>query len=397
MSGYFRHRCVNHVNQASISADPLSDTVPVLVAPSAEQSRIADVLDELFSDLDAGVAALERVQGKLKLYRASVLKAAVEGALTVEWRAQHPHTESATELLKRFLAERRRRWEEDQLAKFKAKDQEPPKNWKAKYKEPVAPDTTNLPLLPEGWCWASLDQIGQLDRGRSKHRPRDAQFLYGGTYPFIQTGDVRKARQYLREHSQTYSEAGLKQSRLWAAETLCITIAANIAETAILSYPACFPDSVVGVLFEPSLISVRFVELFIRSTKTRMSAYAPATAQKNINNEILRALAVPFPPFQEQHAIVDAAEDQLSVVDHLGDDLGATDKLKNAQALRQAILRHAFTGRLVPQDPKDEPASELLKRIVAEREARAREYAGRKLGGARNRKRRASRGGLLPA
>jgi type I restriction enzyme, S subunit len=89
-----------------------------------------------------------------------------------------------------------------------------------------------------------------------------------GPYPFIQTGDVKKARQYVREHSQTYSEAGLKQSRLWPAETLCITIAANIAETAILSYPTCFPDSVVGVLFDPSLIIVRFVDLFIRSVKT---------------------------------------------------------------------------------------------------------------------------------
>ena len=132
--------------------------LPVPVAPSAEQYRIADALDELFSDLDAGVAALERVREKLKLYRASVLKAAVEGALTAEWRAQHPYTEPASELLKRILTERRRRWEEDQLAKFKAKGQEPPKNWKAKYKEPVAPDTTNLPPLPEGWCWVTLNE-----------------------------------------------------------------------------------------------------------------------------------------------------------------------------------------------------------------------------------------------
>jgi type I restriction enzyme, S subunit len=348
------------------------------LAPRREQQRITDTLDELFSDLDAGVAALERVREKLKLYRASVLKAAVEGALTAEWRAQHPHTEHATELLKRILLERRRRWEEDQIAKFKAKGQEPPKNWKPRYKEPVAPDTTDLPPLPEGWCWASLDQIGRLDRGRSKHRPRDAAFLYDGPYPFIQTGDVRKARQYLVEHSQTYSEAGLKQSRLWPVETLCITIAANIAETAILSYPACFPDSVVGVLFELSLASVRYVELFIRSARTRISAYAPATAQKNINNEILRVLAIPLPPFSEQQAIVEAAEDQLSVIDHLEAELEA--KLASAQALQQAILGHAFTGQLVPQDPNDEPASELLKRIAAELEARAREIAAAKQG-----------------
>jgi len=95
--------------------------LPIAVAPRAEQSRIADTLDEVFSDLDAGVATLERVQEKLKLYRASVFKAAVEGALTAGWRVQHPHVEPASELLKRILAERRRHWEEQQLAKFKAK------------------------------------------------------------------------------------------------------------------------------------------------------------------------------------------------------------------------------------------------------------------------------------
>ncbi|MBI2504905.1 MAG: restriction endonuclease subunit S [Candidatus Latescibacteria bacterium] len=344
---------------------------PVPIAPVDEQSRIADILDELFSDLDAGVAALERARAKLKLYRTSVLKAAVEGALTAGWRAQHPDTEPAAELLQRILAERRQRWEEGQLARYEAKGQAPPKNWKAKYKEPVGPDTDALPGLPEGWCWASLDQLGQIDRGRSKHRPRDAVFLYGGPYPFIQTGDVRKAQQYLRAHSQTYSEAGLKQSRLWPAETLCITIAANIAETAILSYPACFPDSIVGVVVVPSLVSVRYVEFFLQSARTRISAYAPATAQKNINNEILRALAIPLPSFQEQQAITDIVEDQLSVIDHLETELDA--KLKSAQALRQSILRHAFTGQLVPQDPGDEPAAALLRRIAAEREARERQ------------------------
>jgi len=144
---------ISNVNTTKVKALHLT------LAPLREQSRIADGLDELFSDLDAGVAALEQVREKLKLYRASVLKAAVEGTLTTEWRAQHPHTEPASELLERILAERRRRWEQDQLAKFKAKGQEPSKNWKAKYKGPVAPDIANLPLLPVGWCWATLDQL----------------------------------------------------------------------------------------------------------------------------------------------------------------------------------------------------------------------------------------------
>ncbi len=109
------------------------------VAPIAEQQRISDALDELLSDLDAGVEALQRAQAKLALYRASVLKAAVQGDLTAEWRNQHPDAEPASVLLQRILVERRQRWEQEQLRKFKAAGKTPPANWKAKYKEPVAP------------------------------------------------------------------------------------------------------------------------------------------------------------------------------------------------------------------------------------------------------------------
>lgn len=364
-------RFASHINAGDrprVDFDQLA-VFKLFLPPAPEQLRIAEALDELLSDLDAGVTALQHAKTKLALYRASVLKAAVDGTLTAEWREAHPHVESASELLARILVERRRKWEDEQLRKFEEAGRKPPKNWKAKYREPVGPETARLRSIPKGWCWASLDQLGMLDRGRSKHRPRDAEFLYGGPYPFIQTGDVKRARQYVREHSQTYSDAGLRQSRLWPAETLCVTIAANIAESAILAYPACFPDSVVGVRFEPSLVAVRYVEVFMRSVKEAVEAYAPATAQKNINNQILRAVAIALPSFEEQQAIVEAVEDQCSVIDHIDDAL--TTKVKEAQALRQAILRHAFIGRLVPQDPNDEPASELLKRIAAERTARA--------------------------
>ena len=142
----------------NISLEDLRD-ISVPVPPFVEQLRIAEALDELFSDLDAAVAALERVRAKLKLYRASVLKAAVEGALTAEWREQHRHTEPASELLKRILVERRRRWEEEQLSKFKEKGKDPPKDWKTKYKEPVAIDAGKLPALSDGWLWSSGDAL----------------------------------------------------------------------------------------------------------------------------------------------------------------------------------------------------------------------------------------------
>ena len=98
------------------------------------------------------------------------------------------------------------------------------------------------------WMPRTLDELGYVSRGRSRHRPRDAAHLYGGPYPFIQTGDIKHANLYVTDYSQTYTEAGLAQSRLWKAGALCITIAANIADTAILGIDACFPDSVIGFI-----------------------------------------------------------------------------------------------------------------------------------------------------
>ena len=147
MSSYFRHRCANYVNQASIAATPLSSMVPIVVAPFPEQSRIGEALDELFSDLDAGVAPLDKVRDKLKLYRTSVLKAAVAGALTADWRARHPQVESASVLLERVLVERRRRWEESQLRKLTERGRTLPKRWKGRYKDSVGPDTLIHPLI----------------------------------------------------------------------------------------------------------------------------------------------------------------------------------------------------------------------------------------------------------
>ena len=158
------------------------------LAPVAEQSRIADALDELLSDLEAGVAALERTRAKLKLYRASVLKAAVEGTLTANWRAQHPHTEPATEPLRRIRIERRRRWEEDQVARFKAKNQAPPKNWRARYQEPEAADMANLPSLAKEWCWISLETLIIEGPQNGLYLPST---LYGRGVPIVQIDDFQ--------------------------------------------------------------------------------------------------------------------------------------------------------------------------------------------------------------
>jgi type I restriction enzyme S subunit len=153
---------------------------------------------------------------------------------------------------------------------------------------------------------------------------------------------------------------------LWPAGTLCITIAANIAETAILTFDACFPDSVVGFLPADDSVSARFLEAFLCTVQKYLEAYAPATAQKNINLETLSEVAVPLPPPAEQEQIVALVEERLSQIDSAEKTIDA--ELIRSKRLRQSILKRAFEGQLVPQDPKDEPASVLLERIKATRE-----------------------------
>lgn len=333
--------------------------------PAAEQARIVETLDSMLSRLDSAVANLEAAQRKLKAYRASVLKAAVEGRL-VPTEAELARTESrsyepANVLLGRILNERRRRWEEAELAKMKAAGKTPNDDkWKAKYSEPEPPDVDSLPSLPEGWCWSTMPQLGEINRGKSKHRPRNDPRLLGGRYPFVQTGDVRRADTWLRDFTATYSDFGLAQSRLWPAGTLCITIAANIAETAILTFDACFPDSVVGfAASEPVL--VRYVEMFLRTAKQDLDRYAPATAQKNINLETLERVAVPLPPLAEQGRMIEELDRILSIGSVVEGSI--VQQTLRSGRLRQAILSIAFEGKLVDQDPADEAADVLLSRL----------------------------------
>lgn len=141
------------------------------------------------------------------------------------------------------------------------------------------------------WSEKSIDQLGFVSRGRSRHRPRDAVHLYGGQYPFVQTGDVKHAGLYLTDYSQTYSEEGLAQSKLWPVGTLCITIAANIADTSILAIDACFPDSVIGFIPDPDKADARFVKyLFDAVLKLQYRQFTQGAAQDNLSQAKLLAL-----------------------------------------------------------------------------------------------------------
>ena len=333
------------------------EDISLPLPPLPEQRRIVAEIEKQFTRLDASVAALRRTRANLKRYRASVLHSAGSGELVPTEaelaRAEGREYEPADVLLERILAERRAHWEAQEKRR-------------GKYQEPAAPDTSNLPPLPEGWVWVTLPQLGELNRGKSKHRPRNDARLLGGSYPFVQTGDVKHSNGWITQHSQTYSEFGLAQSRLWPTGTLCITIAANIADTGILSYPACFPDSVVGFVAD-ELVAVKFFELFIRTQRDNLEQFAPATAQKNINLQVLSELVVPLPPLAEQHRIVAEVERRLSVIQQA--EAAVEASLHRAERLRQSILKRAFSGQLAPQDPDDEPASVLLERIRAQREA----------------------------
>ncbi len=160
---------------------------------------------------------------------------------------------------------------------------------------------------PMKWPVEKLTTLGSLDRGVSKHRPRNAPELLGGNHPLIQTGDVANSDGYIRSHTSTYSDLGLRQSRKWPRGTLCITIAANIAKTGILTFDACFPDSVVG--FKAHTVeSTQFVRVWLSFLQKTLEDSAPESAQKNINLEILRNLPVPVPPAKLQSDFKDRVE-----------------------------------------------------------------------------------------
>lgn len=192
---------------------------------------------------------------------------------------------------------------------------------------------------PMKWEERTLEDIGTLDRGVSKHRPRNAPELLGGEYPLIQTGDIANSGGYIRDFTNTYSEIGLRQSKLWPKGTLCITIAANIANTGILMFDSCFPDSVVG--FTPNNNSTaEFVQSLLGFLRNMLDAKASQVAQKNINLKILRALVIPCPPLQLQKKYSKIAEKIEA------QKRGLIMELKKLDTLFVSLQQQAFRGEL---------------------------------------------------
>ena len=186
------------------------------------------------------------------------------------------------------------------------------------------------------WKECKLEDLGLLQRGRSRHRPRYAFHLYGGKYPFIQTGEIREARKYVTKFEQTYSEAGLAQSKIWPKGTLCITISANIAELAILSFDACFPDSVLGFIPNNELADLDFIYYTLTHFQKELKHVGEGSVQDNINLGTFQNVLFPIPPLPEQRAIA-------SVLSSLDDKIDLLHRQnKTLEAMAETLFRQWF-------------------------------------------------------
>ncbi len=344
----------------------------LVLPPISEQARIVEKLEELLSDLDAGVAELKTAQKKLVQYRQSLLKAAVEGALTAEWRRTHQPEETGTQLLDRILEQRRANWEAKQLAKFQQQGKTPPKGWQDKYPEPVKPDTSNLPKLPEGWVWASLDMLGEIASGVAKGTKRNPEIPVREV-PYLRVANVQRgfldlseiktilatepdiAELTLQSGDILFNEGGdrdkLGRGWIWRGEVSnCIHQNHVFRMRPFLSeiVPECISHH--GNTFGKTWFQ---------------NAGKQTTNLASINMTMLRIFPVPLAPANEQQEILSLLQLQLENLDQ--QEKSVALGLRQSAAQRKNILKAAFSGQLVPQDPNDEPASVLLERIQAER------------------------------
>ena len=333
--------------------------------PLPEQHRIVAEIEKQFTRLDSSVAALKRAQANLKRYRASVLKSACEGTLVPTEaevaRAEGRDYEPADVLLQRILTERRARW--------KSQDKR-----KGKYKEPVAPDTSELPELPEGWVWATAGQlVSKSEYGTS------VKCDYGSVGPpilripnivggAIKLDDVKYATKPISLDLDSSLQPGdILMCRTNGSVNLVgktAVIRANLDPLhGFASYLLRFRLLETGILplwfdmFSTSRGGRAFIELHAASS----------AGQNNVSLTLVHGMPIPLPPLAEQSRIVAEVERRLSVIQQ--SETAVEASLARAERLRQSILKQAFSGQLVPQDPDDEPASILLERIKAEREA----------------------------
>ncbi|MDZ4161253.1 MAG: restriction endonuclease subunit S [Burkholderiales bacterium] len=375
---YFAEHGSQTTNLASISLTKLG-SLPIQLPPPREQTRIVAKLEELLSDLDAGVAELKAAQKKLAQYRQSLLKAAVTGELTAKWRAENASkisgkAENGSKLLQRILTERCARWEAKLLAKFKEQGKTPPKDWRKKYPEPVQPDTAGLPELPQGWVWASVDQLCDSVRNGLSKTPNTEQrglpiFKINAVRPMAVNFNAIKHIEISESEAADYwVEAGDVLATRYNGSIDLLGVFAMVQD---IPQPTLYPDKLIRMKPVTGTELGSWMEAcgnMGASRKHLVSRVKTTAGQTGISGDDLKKTPIPLPPTDEQAAALDLLNERLEGVKELS--IPTELALKQSTAQRQNILRAAFAGQLVPQDPNDEPASVLLARIRAERAQR---------------------------
>ncbi len=353
-----------HINRGPFLAHRLP------LPPLNEQRRIHEVLDELLMDLGVADAELLEAKRKLALYRHSLLKSAVEGSLTHEWR-QHARTkETGEDLLARLLRERQARWEARQLARFKAQGKSAPKDWRERFDPGTTPDTSNLPTLPDGWVYASIGQCFEVAVGATPSRK--AAEYWGGDVPWVSSGEVSFNR--IAATRETISDTGLANSSTQinpAGSVLLGMIGEGKTrgQVAILDIPAANNQNCAAIWVSETDVPPEFVYFWLWSRYDETRRGSSGNNQPALNKSLVQAMPVPLAPIEEMREIAERVGVQFAGIEAQEREIDRL--LRMAAAQRQNILRAASSGQLVPQDPNDEPASVLLERIRAQRQTAA--------------------------
>lgn len=354
---YFLEHGKQTTNLASINLTLLGD-LPVPVPPPDEQKRLVAEIETESSRIDAGVAALERAQANLKRYRASVLKAACEGRLVPTEaelaRRESRDYESASVLLQRILKERRRLWEESELAKLTAKGKAPTDDrWKGKYAEPEPPDVNHLPALPAGWCWVSIAQLAEVSGGLTQNAKRQRLEMQ---LPFLRVANVYANELRLEEVEQIGLEPSeLERARLRERDLLVVE--GNGSQDQI-GRVAIWDGSVSPCVHQNHLIKVRFAQpglerwalTWLLSPLGRAMIIRVASSTSGLHTLSISKVAnflVPLPPLAEQLRALAEIDAKLTTTVALVKAVNAN--VIRAARLRQSILRAAFDGSLLPQ------------------------------------------------